>query len=578
MSKLSLAELLAKQNERKKIATAVSSSQLEKLGIGTATPTKVLPKIEISDKQILPIPAAPMRSLSAITLNAEQLRAVELAKQGNSFCLIGAAGTGKTTTIQAILQAIKDLGLPCLRTSTSYLRAGLPPVALTSYTNRAVKNIAKACKDTPEMQQHCITIHKLLEFAPTWYEVEDLNAKGGTRKTMRFEPQFHAGNPITELRIVDIDESSMCDTRLFKQLSDACPNATFIFVGDLNQLPPVFGDAILGFKLLELEVVELKQVYRQAMESPIIAFQHNYTLKGIIPGQTELEKISAENKGLTFQFEKSKEADPNILNATYAYWFFNKQYKAGLWNPEEDIILMPYNKGFGTLGLNQGLAQLFGEDRCAVVHHIVSGRENKYLAVGDLITYAKEEWEILSIATNGEYFGKMPNPASQYLNRKGRYKLGHVPSGISVHGGQDLEKLLDMLEKDDLTRQASHVVTIKNKHTGAEESLTAVGDINSIDFAYCTTIHKSQGSEWRKVYLIMTNYHSSRISRELLYTGMTRAREELHCIASPNTAMGKKDGSLQRAIKRSEIPGIGWRQKAEYFKGKQKDFKAFMET
>lgn len=545
-----------------------------------ATPDNPTPAAITITSPVQTAPTAPELPTGAITLNEEQQRAVELARQGIPFCLIGAAGTGKTTTVKEIVRVLSESDMPRLRTSTKHLQSGSPAIALVSYTNRAVKNIAKACKELPEIARHCITIHKLLEFAPVWYDVPSPDSPSGFRKTMRFEPTFTAENPLRELKLVIVDEASMCDTRLFKQLQDACPGATFVFLGDLNQLPPVFGDAILGFKLLELEVVELTKVYRQAMESPIIAFQHNYTLKGMVPAQSELEKITEQQRGLTFQFMKKPCLDDGILNRTFGKFFFD-EYLAGRWKPEDDIILIPFNKGFGTVGLNQEIAGYLGEHRGAVVHHIIAGRENKFFAVGDRVIFEKQEWEVAHISTNSKYFGKLPNPSSAYMNRRGNYKPGHMPAGMDMLTQDlNLEQMLEAMGNDDgTTLAASHILTLKSlEEADVEVSLESAGEINSVDFGYCTTIHKSQGSEWRKVYLIMTNFHSSMLSRELLYTGMTRAREELHCIASPATAIGKRDGSFQRAIKKQRIPGVGWRQKAQAFKGKQEDFNEFMNS
>lgn len=91
---------------------------------------------------------------------------------------------------------------------------------------------------------------------------------------MRFEPQRNKINPLPrELTTIIIEESSMVGTELFQLLLDAIPEGhqvQLIFLGDINQLSPVFGDAILGYKLIELPAIVLTQVYRQALESPII--------------------------------------------------------------------------------------------------------------------------------------------------------------------------------------------------------------------------------------------------------------------------------------------------------------------
>ena len=64
----------------------------------------------------------------------------------------------------------------------------------------------------------------------------------------------------------------MIPVDLFNLLMDACPhNPQLIFLGDIQQLPPVFGLAILGYKMVELPLVELTEVYRQALDSPIIS-------------------------------------------------------------------------------------------------------------------------------------------------------------------------------------------------------------------------------------------------------------------------------------------------------------------
>lgn len=88
-----------------------------------------------------------------------------------------------------------------------------------------------------------------------------------------------------------------------------------------------------------------------------------------------------------------------------------------------------------------------------------------------------------------------------------------------------------------------------------------------LDFSYCMTVHKSQGSEWRKVYFIAHECHKN-LSRELLYTGMTRAREELVVFYSKGMSTGSNldNSSLARAINRQEIVGKTWKEKAAVYK------------
>ena len=108
------------------------------------------------------------------------------------------------------------------------------------------------------------TIHKLLEFAPIWFDIEDPENPGEFKKTMRFVPQRTRYNPLPySLEKIVIEESSMVDTSLFRLLMDACPHKPqIILLGDIHQLPPFEGESILGYALCDWQLIELKRIYR----------------------------------------------------------------------------------------------------------------------------------------------------------------------------------------------------------------------------------------------------------------------------------------------------------------------------
>lgn len=492
---------------------------------------------------------------NAITLNQEQLKAVDLARQGQSFCLIGAAGTGKTTTLKEVAKVIKEL------LGTNFNDESL---VLCAYTNRAVRNLSNAVKDLG-FESHCKTIHKWLEYSPVYYEVETIN--GDFKNTMRFEPRRTEVNPL-DARIVVIDEASMVEPELFNELKAACPEAVFIFVGDINQIPPVFGLPILGYMLNKLEVVELKTVYRQALESPIIWFQHNYTLLGKIPTDYQIEKMNEEykDKGLTFKPFNSEGEGYVMAEAVANYMFRN--YKQGLYDFTQDTILIPYNKSFGSIHLNLHLANLLGKDRGATVYEVISGFDDLYLAVDDFVMYDKKECIITSIEPNKSYFGKLPVPPSKTLNRFGTYegnegaRFDMLDTGLT---SLNLDGSIKDLEQDDKVRQGSHIVTLKDIQDGTVYNLSSSGDLNSIEYGYAMTVHKSQGSEWRKVWFILCRQHKAMLSREILYTGMTRAKESLEVIYTKQTMAGRRNSSIARAIANPRFAGTTWQQKAQRF-------------
>lgn len=529
-----------------------------------------------------------------ITFNDKQMQAVNLAKEGNPFCLIGAAGTGKTTTVKAIVHVLlkriakeKDLPVDKLRMDT---------LLLGSFTNRAVKNIAKAVGDVPTAKRYCSTIHKFLAFAPVDVKVDD--GEGGFKTSMRFMPQYTKENPIDNCVLVIVEEASMVSVDLFKMLLDACPNAIFIFLGDLNQLPPVFGDAILGFKLMELPVVELTEVYRQAMDSPIVAFQHNFTLKGFLPGQTQLEDIQTKSNGkLSFTPLKNERKYEGEQLAKAIGGVMAKKYEAGTYDPSDSIILIPFNKSFGTIEINKQLAQFFSEKvNRQPVYEIIAGLETVYFAPGDFVVWNKEEYVIDRIERNDKYTGNnIPRHESLTLNRDG---LDPNDDGLGSHMMDVLEQEaevnrtdLDMLlrttdgdlkeDLEELKAQASHVIYLTSPDWVSPEERVQVrlntrGELNTLEFGYAITVHKSQGSEWRRVYFILTNKHGVMLSRELIYTGMTRAKEELHMFYTPQSAVGRKNSSICKAIKNQTIKGNTLQEKIRHFVGKKDTYEAKM--
>jgi ATP-dependent exoDNAse (exonuclease V) alpha subunit/predicted SprT family Zn-dependent metalloprotease len=519
----------------------------------------------------------------------EQTAYIKLCLQGKNCILVGAAGTGKTTVqgITAHIMMHSGRIQPISKGhSTKYLQEGLPGVAIVSFTNRAVNNIRY--KMPKDLQAHCITIHKLLEFAPVWYEVEDLDNPGEYRKSMRFEPTRNKFNPLpSSLRRIVIEESSMVETGLYALLLDACPHdPQIILLGDLNQLPPIFGSAILGFKMLEWPIVELTKIFRQAAESPIISFAWDIkngktldSVKAVDPTNPKRFIIpsfiakNVQDKLHIRQWQK-KLSDTEALFT--AVKFFSNLFDAKEYDPDEDIILIPFNKAFGSIELNNGISQYLGEKRGAIIHEVIAGFKKYYLAVGDKVMYQKEDAYIEDIVANAEYLGKPYQRASKTLDRWGQQQVA-ADAGYAdtLSTSDDMDKFLEAavknLENDeDRTTVASHTVVLRRCADNAEIELDAASEINNLLGGYAITIHKAQGSEWRKVFCVFHHTHATMLQRELLYTAVTRARESLYILCEPNT--------FERGVLSQKIKGTTLAEKAEYFKGKQDEMQQRLEA
>lgn len=505
----------------------------------------------------------------SIVLNFEQREAVRLATEGKPFVLTGPAGTGKTTCTRAAIESIilHSRKIPLESGGHKWLRDNVPGIICTAFTRRAVQNIRKVMP--ADIADNCITIHKLLEYAPVYSEIMDPET-GKYRTTMSFEPSRTRYNPLPDtIHTVIIDEASMVGTDLYDKLLDALPhNPTIIFIGDIQQLPPVFSSAILGYKLLELPVVELKHVYRQALESPIIRLAHRIlsgvpidcTYNSATKRNEYPEEWNVPGKLTLHAWQKSISADNALLTAAK---FLQVAMDHGRYDPEQDIVLCPFNKSFGTIELNNYIANHLGVKRGAIVHEIVCGFEYKYLAVGDRIMYDKEDAIILDIKPNANYAGRTPQTASSSLDRWGCEQGTTHHLSEQQHTDDDIDAMLAAVaSSDDEERknQCSHIITIAYANYDLTEELSKVGDVSKIDLGYCLTVHKSQGSEWRRVFFLTHKSHATMLQRELIYTACTRAREELYWILEPDT--------LTKGILNQRIKGDTIEEKAEFFKGK----------
>lgn len=504
-------------------------------------------------------------SEQSIALHPRQQEAIDLSASGREFVLIGAAGSGKTFTTEKIVsQLANTLGINLAETSKDD-----KTIAIVSYTRRAVRNSAKALSKIGA--QNCVrTAHKFLEYGPVYIDYQD--EEGNWKKTMRFLPGRTAENPIHNCRLVIIEEASMLDyDGLYQELRAAAPNATFLYIGDLFQLPPVFGKAVLGYKLAELPVVELTHIYRQAMDSPIVAFQHNFTLKGKVPTEIDLAKISESataESGLEFVPFKKDFPTVELYCELISRYIIGK-FDSGEYCPNEDTILIPFNKKFGSTRINELIAQHLGERREAEVWEIFAGRNKKYFAVDDFVMYEKQECVITAIEYNPNYFGPQPRPASSKMTRDG-ILIGEKAANLDSFGSNkeiNIDALLDLSSDDDesVTQAASAIVHLKDFESGQTHQLKTTGEIANLDFGYCMSIHKAQGSEWRRVWLILHRAHSVMLSRELLYTGMTRAKEKLTVLYSPNTKQFANDHTIAKCIQKARIPGKTWQEKVKYF-------------
>lgn len=492
-----------------------------------------------------------------ISLNDKQTKFVEIAGSGKSSVLIGAAGTGKTTCQKATVQNLIQAGLAGVLNSEGhkYLPTNSPGIVICAYTRRAVANIRRNMPE--DLKSNCITIHKLLEYQPVYTTV--LDDEGNEKTKMTFEATRNASKPLpSSIHTIIFEEGSQLGNDLHSEVIEACPhNPQYIYLGDLQQLPPVFGPAILGFKLLELEVVELTDVYRQALESPIISLAHRILSGKPLPAK-EFPSLNVPGQLKIHPWKKKISAE-DALNT--AGMFFTQLADTNGYDPEEDIILLPFNKSFGTIELNKKIANHLARKRNAETFEIIAGFNKQYFSPGDKVLYEKEDATILKIESNIAYHNAMPQPSSTTMDYWGYDPVKHAISQSDLDDAQ-VDFILNQVasSSEDRVHQASHKITLLMNDSEVQVSIDKASEINALSLGYALTVHKSQGSEWRRVFLVLHNSHATMIQRELLYTAVTRAREELYIICEADT--------FEKGITSQRVKGNTLEEKAEYFKGK----------
>ncbi len=249
---------------------------------------------------------------TGLTLSARQREAVQAACTSRVLVITGGPGTGKTTLVRAIVDALRQRSLRVL---------------LCAPTGRAAKRLAEATG------REAKTIHRLLEYSA-----------GGFKR--------NADSPL-EGDAVIVDETSMVDVELFHSLLQALPtDGRLVLVGDRDQLPSVGPGAVLGDLIASgvVPVVRLDEIFRQAQASAIVVGAHEVNA-GRVPA------FSADEAGDFFFVERN---EPERAVDTILDLVANRiPRKFGL-DPRRDVqVLAPMLRGvLGVGNLNRRLQEL----------------------------------------------------------------------------------------------------------------------------------------------------------------------------------------------------------------------------
>lgn len=393
---------------------------------GTANRLSALVEAIEADKKKPTFNLAAITKETGIQYDDVQIAAIRQAIASKVMILTGGPGTGKTTTTQGIIAALKTAGMSIL---------------LAAPTGRAAKRMNEATG------MEAKTIHRLLEYNP----------KDGYKRNEE--------NPL-EADALIVDECSMIDILLMNHLMKAIPSGMrLVMVGDIDQLPSVGAGNVLRdiIDSKKIPVVRLTRIFRQAQSSRIVMSAHAIN-NGRFPD-------TSNGKDTDFFFIKTE--DPNQVAENIVQLVKERLPKAYRLPSSNIQVLTPMQRG-------------------------VVGASNLNLALQDAL-----------------------NPTPVCLNR----------GGYSYRKGDRVMQIRNNYDKGVFNGDLGYIeeVDIEERTLIASFDGTSVeyevSELDELSLAYATTIHKSQGSEYPIVVMPVLMNHYVMLQRNLIYTGITRAKK-----------------------------------------------------
>ena len=464
-------KLVIKEKDEKRI---VYPAQFYYMELNTA---RMLHDLNIKDS----VPEEKIRERLASIAKGEKLeldvlqeQAVAEAVNSGLLILTGGPGTGKTTTINTIIRYFEQEDMEIL---------------LAAPTGRAAKRMAEATG------YEARTIHRLLELTGAPAMANGANGKSAEDGVSRIEGMHFERNEENPLDadVVIIDEMSMVDISLMHALLKAVNVGTrLILVGDVNQLPSVGPGNVLRDMIAsgKFPVVKLTKIFRQAAQSDIVMNAHRINAG---------ERVPLEKRSRDFLFIRRdnpsdvikdmivlvKDKLPNYVNASVS-----------------DIqIMTPMRKGvLGVEQLNRILQETFNPPAADRPEKESGGT---IFRVGDKVMQIKNnyqlEWEI-----------------------RNRYGIP-VDKGEGVFNGDTgiIRQVNTFAETLEVEFDEGRMVEYSFKQ------------LEELELAYAITIHKSQGSEYPAVVIPVYSGPRMLMTRNLIYTAVTRARKCVCLVGSP---------------------------------------------
>ncbi len=480
-------KLIIKEKDEKRI---VFPAQFFYMELNTA---RMLHDLNLKDKvSAEKIKERIRRILAADEMELDELQEQAVIEAVNNGLLIitGGPGTGKTTTINTIIRYFEQEDMEIL---------------LAAPTGRAAKRMAEATGYEAK------TIHRLLELTGIpMMESRGTGTDGGVNTTgsarlegMHFERNEE--NPL-DADVIIIDEMSMVDISLMHALLKAVNVGTrLILVGDVNQLPSVGPGNVLR-DMIESEkfpVVKLTKIFRQAAESDIIVNAHKIN---------DGERVPLDKRSRDFLFIR-REFPADIVNDMMVL-LRDKLPNYVQADPSEIQIMTPMRKGaLGVEQLNKILQEKFNPPAPNKQEKESGGT---IFRVGDKVMQIKNNYQI-------------------EWETRSRYGIP-LERGTGVFNGDTgvIREVNNFAETLEVEFDEGRMVEYSFKQ------------LEELELAYAITIHKSQGSEYPAVVIPVHSGPRMLMTRNLIYTAVTRAKKCVCLVGVPEVFQFMVDNEVEQ--------------------------------
>lgn len=427
------------------------------------------------------------------------------------WVLQGYAGTGKTFLLGRVIRN-------ALMGHTKW------KIGMTAPTNKAVKVLEKMC-DVKDTRVSFQTVHRMLGLR------EKITDDG--RQVFERDP-FLGTVDIHTYGLVIVDEASMLNDELFKELENYRNHVKFLFVGDPAQIPPVGKDDAIPFdeaarQKWRIKVAHLDEVMRQAAEHPIIA--RSMVIRNALTRPRPLDTYSTvikEGRGITYintNVQEHRESIEPLLKE-----LFNcKEFRE---DPDHAKVIAWRNATVASFN-NIIRGQLYGpgSSKLVIGEKLIADKPIVDPSTGEIIFTTNEEFEVAEYKIKRSIFGPSDDTECE---------LGYYEAVVQRgYGEERVRKVIRILHEDSEIAFKRNSETIRKKalssksKRGWRDFYDFIREFAEVNYNYAITAHKAQGSTYKNVVLAEDDIEYNRNTVEknrIRYTAYTRPTDMLYIL------------------------------------------------